>query len=332
MEIWLIRHGQTLDNFTRIIAGHQPGQLSKLGVTQAQKTGKALQNESFNAAYVSDLNRTRKTFEAISANLKRCKNMKVFYESLLREKCGGDLEGQSLDLPKKFAQEANLDIRCYRPKNGESWTDVFERAKIFLFILFERHIKKNLDLETLGKGYVKIIEEIMPLKNQEEIEKEKQKNVEEEKFVVNNEENKIDNSEKQKKIEIIFDDKKSILNKHDREEKRKLSENLLKKPSQIIEIRKKISLIDNIIVEDSKIFKKILVVSHGGFIMELLNVINFLTTKETPSYKNSAQNCSIHVINIFCKNTKGKCNEKCPRNMNCIQIDVIRKNDIKHLI
>lgn len=90
------------------------------------------------------------------------------------------------------------------------------------------------------------------------------------------------------------------------------------------------------IEEKTKIFetniKKILVVSHGGFLMECFNVINFLMNKELPVYKNSSQNCSINVIYIYCKNTKGRCSEKCPKNIDCVQIDILKKNDIKHLV
>ena len=345
MELWVVRHGQTLDNFTRILAGHQPGELSKLGVTQAQKTGKALQKEYFNGAYVSDLNRTRKTFENIFVSLKRCKNMKIWYESLMREKAGGDLEGQSIDLPRKLAQEGKIDIRFFRPKNGECWNDVFERAKSFLTILIERHIKKNLNLETLGKGYEKPKEnnEYMPIwteiekimvKNpiveakpsEKKTEKKEKQEQEEEKSipVVNNE-----NSKKIQHVLISNNSEKNI----EETNKRKLSDNIHKKIAPSVVLKKKGSLtMEEKEKEDDKNMKKILVVSHGGFIMELFNAINFWMTKEPPVYKNSSQNCSINVIYVYCKNTKGRCSEKCPENMDCIRIDILRRNDIKHLI
>ena len=324
MEVWVIRHGQTMDNFTRILAGHQPGKLSKLGVTQAQKTGKALQQEIFHGAYVSDLDRTKKTFENIFVSLKRCKNMKVFFESLLREKSGGDLEGQSIDLPKKLAFEENLDIRLFRPKNGECWNDVFERAKNFLFILIERHVKKYMNLEPLGKGYVGPKEEKLIIEKLKISEK-KINPEEEEKIAINPEKinTKFVNAE-------IFNGK-NIVKTTDDVIKRKLSDNLHKKAAPI-EYKKKSSLIEEKTKEDDKNTRKILVISHGGFIMELFNVVNFLMNKEPPVYKNSAQNCSINVLNIYCKNTKGRCCEKCPENNDCVQIDIVRRNDIKHLI
>jgi len=45
----------------------------------------------------------------------------------------------------------------------------------------------------------------------------------------------------------------------------------------------------------------ILVVTHGGFIMEFQNLINQLVFKKKPVFNNSAQNCSIYKYNVFLK-------------------------------
>lgn len=330
MEIWVIRHGQTMDNFTRTLAGHQPGKLSKLGETQAQKTGKALQNEFFHCAYVSDLNRTKKTYELISISFKHCKNIKVFYESLIREKSGGDLEGQSLDLPKKLAQENNIDIRLFRPPNGECWNDVYNRAETFLMILIERHIKQNLNVEPLYKSFVPRKDTNLKNEEKNKIEEKPENKLlfeEEEKLIILDKNSKENLTKKNSHFEDKLKEKNE---KNDIEVKRKLSENIQKK--QLPELKKKISLIEEKSKDPEYYMKKILVVSHGGFIMELFNVINFLIKKEPPVYANRAQNCSINMLNVYCRNTKGRCCEKCPRNTDCIQIDILRKNDIKHLI
>lgn len=60
--ICYVRHGQTHDNTDGIIAGHQPGKLTKIGIDQAHQTGAALKNAQFDYVYVSDLNRTRETY------------------------------------------------------------------------------------------------------------------------------------------------------------------------------------------------------------------------------------------------------------------------------
>ena len=59
VDFWLVRHGQTFANFEKVMQGHQGGELTELGTTQARKIGLRLQNENFDLVCVSDLNRTR---------------------------------------------------------------------------------------------------------------------------------------------------------------------------------------------------------------------------------------------------------------------------------
>lgn len=46
--------------------------------------------------------------------------------------------------------------------------------------------------------------------------------------------------------------------------------------------------------------KKILLVSHGGWIMELLNYIRFKEEAITPVWSNSARNCCVNIIKMKC--------------------------------
>lgn len=62
-----VRHGQTFDNLNHILAGHQPGKLTETGIEQAYYTGDQLKNSQFDHIYVSDLGRTRETYEGIIA-------------------------------------------------------------------------------------------------------------------------------------------------------------------------------------------------------------------------------------------------------------------------
>jgi broad specificity phosphatase PhoE len=65
----------------------------------------------------------------------------VVYTSLLREKCGGVLENGPLDRFKQLAKEANMDIRKFKPENGESWEDVMDRCKLFIELIIKNHVK-----------------------------------------------------------------------------------------------------------------------------------------------------------------------------------------------
>jgi broad specificity phosphatase PhoE len=65
---------------------------------------------------------------------------------------------------------------------------------------------------------------------------------------------------------------------------------------------------------------RVMVVTHGGFIMEFMNVIGMMKNNENPVFKNSATNCSITTLKITKKDGK-----------KALSFDFIRKNDNKHI-
>ena len=56
----------------------------------------------------------------------------IQFDSLLREKSGGNMEGLPLAAFKKASKEANMEIRDFSAPEGERWKDVNIRAKKFL--------------------------------------------------------------------------------------------------------------------------------------------------------------------------------------------------------
>ena len=63
ISILFARHGETYHNKSKTIAGQQNGKLTSVGETQARKIGKHLNGKKFDQIYVSDLGRTKETFE-----------------------------------------------------------------------------------------------------------------------------------------------------------------------------------------------------------------------------------------------------------------------------
>ena len=60
---------------------------------------------------------------------------------MIREKSGGLLEGQKLEVPKKMAAQKNINIRDFKPEKGESWKDVYQRAAVFIDKLIATHFR-----------------------------------------------------------------------------------------------------------------------------------------------------------------------------------------------
>lgn len=61
LELWLIRHGETLWNTERRMQGVSDIALNELGIRQAQALAKRIGHESFDAIYASDLDRAKQT-------------------------------------------------------------------------------------------------------------------------------------------------------------------------------------------------------------------------------------------------------------------------------
>jgi len=142
IRLLFARHGETEANFTGVICGHQPGKLTTLGEEQAQKIGVHFSKEqrTFDYIYVSDLARTVATFENCKSRAQHLEQAKTIFTPLIRERCGGVLECQPLDLWRQNAEKEGLDIRVYKAEKGESWCDVNTRCSAFLKQLIEEHI------------------------------------------------------------------------------------------------------------------------------------------------------------------------------------------------
>lgn len=259
MEIWLIRHGQTADNHLKILAGHQPGKLSDLGIAQAIKTGKRLAKENFAEIYCSDLGRAKETLDNILLSFPNKDKLNIIYSDLLREKGAGALEGKSLGVWKENADKTGLSIRKYKAENGESWEDVYIRGEKFVDMLIDKYFGRKSE------------------ENKNELHKKED----------------VDHSIKKKELSIFEESKIDIgINGN--------SMSLTKKIAQS-NMSSKIS--------NDKGLPKILVVTHGGYIMEFFNVINSRKSNQKPIFLNNTKNCSINMLQItgkITKNTLGK--------------------------
>ena len=69
--------------------------------------------------------------------------------------------------------------------------------------------------------------------------------------------------------------------------------------------------------------QKVLVITHGGWIMEMWNAINYINEKKKPVLNNTTRNCSINIFKMLCKNTKGICNKSCSNDSSCMEFEKI---------
>ena len=110
-EIYLVRHGETVDNARQVMQGQTQGELNEKGMAQAQQVAERLASEHFDAVIASDLHRAIQTAEIIAAP----HGLPVTTTALLRERDWGSFTG------------------CFIPDlRGKTWPDDIESEKVLL--------------------------------------------------------------------------------------------------------------------------------------------------------------------------------------------------------
>ena len=89
IELYITRHGETLENASQILQGHLPGHLSELGLQQARELRDRLAHMPFDHIVVSDLQRALDTAHIVNAD----RQLPITVTPLLRERDWGEYTG-----------------------------------------------------------------------------------------------------------------------------------------------------------------------------------------------------------------------------------------------
>ena len=116
--LYLVRHGETVDNAAQILQGQQQGELNETGIKQAEATRDKLKGEQIDVFVSSDLKRSVDTCRIIAAP----HHKDVETTPLLRERDWGDFTGRFIP---------NLHDVAW-PDNVESLEQMKRRAQDFL--------------------------------------------------------------------------------------------------------------------------------------------------------------------------------------------------------
>ncbi|MFC2664574.1 MAG: histidine phosphatase family protein, partial [Prevotella histicola] len=88
--LYLVRHGETVDNARHIMQGQTQGQLNDNGIRQAEEVAERMRTEQIDAFVSSDLRRSIHTCEIIA----QPHNASVVTTPLLRERDWGSFTGK----------------------------------------------------------------------------------------------------------------------------------------------------------------------------------------------------------------------------------------------
>ena len=130
MEIYFVRHGQTVWNVEKRFQGLSDSPLTELGITQAKLLGEKLKDIKFNKFYSTSLKRAYDTANYIKGNRKQ--KVEIFDDFV--EISMGDMEGiKQEDFKKLYPEQVKnffFNQLEYNPSSfgGESFLEVRERV------------------------------------------------------------------------------------------------------------------------------------------------------------------------------------------------------------
>lgn len=135
-RLFLVRHGETIDNARQLMQGQMQGELNATGTAQAEALSEELRDEHFDAIISSDLHRAVQTAEIIA----KPHRLPVVTTPLLRERDWGDFTGRYIPDLKGLPF----------PENTEKMEHLLERARRFLDFLRSQY--PNQQVLAVGHG------------------------------------------------------------------------------------------------------------------------------------------------------------------------------------
>jgi 2,3-bisphosphoglycerate-dependent phosphoglycerate mutase len=163
-KIYLFRHGQTYYNKNKFFTGWKDSQLTPLGIKQAKIIARKLKDKKIDIAFQTSLSRSKDTLKEILKFHPECKE--IITANRIIERNYGFLEGKShKKILKKYGKEQYE--KWHRgwnnpPKNGESFSMVEKRIKIFInnLIKFMKKNKVNVAISAHGNS-IRLFRKIM---------------------------------------------------------------------------------------------------------------------------------------------------------------------------
>mgnify|MGYP000017231777 CR=1 FL=1 len=133
MEIYIVRHGETVWNEKKLLQGRTDIELNEKGRELARITGENLKSTDFDLVYSSPLKRAYETAQLIVGK----RNIPIIKNDLIMEMCFGDWEGKNMsELLKDDSQDFRFFFKqpqLYHPiGNGESFEELCSRASKFM--------------------------------------------------------------------------------------------------------------------------------------------------------------------------------------------------------
>jgi probable phosphoglycerate mutase len=136
--LYLVRHGETVDNANQIMQGQTQGELNENGLRQARSLSETWKEQPLDAVIASDLKRSVDTARIIAAP----HQLEVLTTPLLRERDWGDFTG-------RYIPDLKNEVW---PDNVETLENLLSRADEFL--TFVRQTFPEKKVLAVGHGII----------------------------------------------------------------------------------------------------------------------------------------------------------------------------------
>ncbi len=144
MELYIIRHGETVWNSKGLLQGNKDIELNENGIAAAKAFGKEIKNLYFDRVYSSPLNRAYTTAKLITQG----KNIPIIKDERLRELSFGDCEGTDFRIWKEASCPYHWffdnPAKYTPPVAGESLHHLCARTQDFISSEIEKNCR-NLE-------------------------------------------------------------------------------------------------------------------------------------------------------------------------------------------
>ena len=154
--LYLVRHGETVDNANQVMQGQTQGQLNENGIKQAREFSEEWKNKPLDVVIASDLKRSVDTAEIIAEP----HHLEVLSTPLLRERDWGSFTGRYIP-----------DLK------GETWPDDIETLENLLsrageFIAYVKRTFPGKKVLAVGHGIInKAIQSVYYQKSMSDIQR-----------------------------------------------------------------------------------------------------------------------------------------------------------------
>ncbi|KAL8825510.1 MAG: hypothetical protein Q9170_007763 [Blastenia crenularia] len=135
MRVYLIRHGETVDNVAQLYAGSRDSPLTVQGVLQAERLGQhlALSGVRYTHVFASDLQRAVKTARALLAaqpKLDNAPEVTLSQLPILREQDFGFYEGKPFYARQRDSKKSGKDSHRAQHQDDPSFQDVESKESL----------------------------------------------------------------------------------------------------------------------------------------------------------------------------------------------------------